>query len=154
MNKSIVERFERHIEYIPESGCHWWIAGVCKDGYGKFKAHGCMQKAHRFAYLAYVGRIPTGIMVLHTCDNPSCVNPEHLFLGTAMDNARDRDKKHRGGSAKGIINSGAKLCDEDIVGIRKKRNLGCSLKEIAKEYGVREPTISVIANRKAWRHVK
>jgi len=88
---------EARVERITESGC--WIWTNCLDslGYGSFrrKFRGITQRAHRAAWKAYKGEIPTGLYVLHRCDIRSCCNPEHLFLGTHLDNIKDAEKKGR-----------------------------------------------------------
>ena len=94
-----VGRFE---SYIRQAGDHWlWVGLRDRDGYGRFvvptKDGGWWRnyRAHRFAYLAYVGEIPTGAHVLHTCDIPACVCPIHLYLGTPADNMRDKCDRGR-----------------------------------------------------------
>jgi len=89
------KRFEDKIERITESGCWVWMAYVDKDGYGIFRFNGKMQRAHRVSYALHIKQPPEDLLVCHSCDNPSCVNPNHLFLGTDQDNVVDRDKKGR-----------------------------------------------------------
>lgn len=93
----IIERFET--KYIPEpnTGCFIWVGGsIDKDGYGAFhESHRLMKRAHRASYEYYKGSFDKSLLVLHTCDNPSCVNPSHLFLGTHTDNMRDKVSKGR-----------------------------------------------------------
>jgi len=92
---------KRFFEKINKTEKCWnWIAGKDKDGYGKIKIDGKMVQAHRASWVIHNGDIPNGMCVLHRCDNPSCVNPEHLFIGTRLDNARDRDVKGRNGYSK------------------------------------------------------
>ncbi len=79
------------------SDCWGWLAGKDKDGYGKIKVSGKTVQAHRLSWNIHNGSVPEGVHVLHHCDNPSCVNPDHLFLGTHLDNMHDRDAKGRNG---------------------------------------------------------
>jgi hypothetical protein len=85
MPMDVVERFEDKVLPEPTSGCHLWIGAIASNGYGNFSLGGRDQKtwkAHRTAWELYRGVIPNGACVLHRCDVPSCVNPNHLFLGT------------------------------------------------------------------------
>ncbi len=85
-------RFLQKIK-VAESGCHEWQALMHRDGYGKFCLNQKTIPAHRAAYLLLKGEIPEGMMVLHKCDNRKCVNPDHLYIGTAKDNCRDRRER-------------------------------------------------------------
>ena len=93
-----MERFFEKVEKTEK--CWGWLAGTNKDGYGKFKMRGKTLQAHRLSWVIHNGIIPEGMCVLHHCDNPPCVNPAHLFLGTILDNNRDRDAKGRNGYSK------------------------------------------------------
>jgi len=77
-------------------GCWEWTGSIDKDGYGQIHLHGKTIRAHRFAYMLVNGETPDNKHVLHTCDNPACVNPNHLWLGTNQDNVDDRERKGRG----------------------------------------------------------
>lgn len=90
------ERFFEKVEQ-PASGaaCWIWNASRCSGGYGTFWFDRRTQPAHRVAYMLFRGEIPEGLDVLHKCDNPRCVNPEHFFLGTDIENARDKSRKGR-----------------------------------------------------------
>jgi len=90
-----IEKFESKIYYAID-GCWYWIGNTMKDGYGAFYTpENPMMKAHRFSYQLYKGSAD-GLFVCHSCDNPLCVNPDHLFLGTLQDNLLDMRKKGRG----------------------------------------------------------
>ena len=90
-----IEVFESKFTPEPNSGCWLWMESDCGMGYGTFHWRGGRTKAHRVSYEMYVGHVPNGIHVLHRCDNPACVNPEHLFLGTHQDNMTDKKEKGR-----------------------------------------------------------
>ncbi|HFD86883.1 MAG TPA: hypothetical protein ENJ35_04310 [Gammaproteobacteria bacterium] len=113
--------------------------------------HGKNVRAHRAAYMLFVGRIPEGKHVLHRCDNPSCVNPNHLFLGSHLDNMKDKTKKGRAVSLKGIKNPRAKLSEADVREIRARK--GTSQVDMAKEFGVSQAKICSVINFTSWKHV-
>lgn len=118
------ERFEAKFQRT--DGCWNWLGalGGGKGGgrYGHIRHEGKPVNAHRVSYMLYRGAIPDGMHVLHRCDNPACVNPEHLFLGTHLDNMRDMYSKGRRQAATGLRNGAAKLDSEGI-----QRILGSNL---------------------------
>ena len=95
---------EKDIERIPIGGCWLWTGTKWKSGYGYFRKDKKIQTAHRYFYSLYKGNFDPNLCVLHVCDNPSCVNPEHLFLGTHTDNMRDMTAKGRHRNCKGEKN--------------------------------------------------
>lgn len=99
--KTIKERLLDNVEM--KRDCWIWTAGKSHNGYGKIEITGNgfkrTERAHRVSYQQFVGPIPKGLLVLHSCDNPSCINPDHLFIGTQKDNIRDREDKKRGNNA-------------------------------------------------------
>jgi hypothetical protein len=95
---------EHNIERIPIGGCWLWTGTKWNTGYGYFRKNRKIQVAHRYMYALYKGTFDPKLHVLHTCDNPSCVNPEHLFLGTHTDNMKDMTSKGRHRDCKGIKN--------------------------------------------------
>src|SRR6266404_7110558 len=111
----------------PKKGCLEWIGsrrGTGINGYGRVcvgsRSNGTRKtvSAHRYSYEIFVGSIPEGMWVLHKCDNPPCINPEHLFLGDRMDNTLDRDNKGRNKITAGQNNGFAKLTEQDVNEIR------------------------------------
>jgi len=130
-----------------------WLWRKTKHGYGSLSVKGKPMRAHRFSWMIHNGPIESDLCVLHKCDNPRCVNPDHLFLGTRHENNKDRDMKHRTKVPVGANNGNAKLTESDVRTIRNKLDDGNSLASIGKEYGVTWQTIQAIKNRKTWDHL-
>lgn len=134
------QRFDMKHEKREGSDCHWWTANTINSGYGRFDR----MLAHRFSYERHNGKIPKGMCVLHECDNPLCVNPDHLFLGTQQDNIDDMVIKQR-------VNS--KLIESDVVEIREMLKDGNGENLIAEKYGVTRSTINKVKLGRTWSHV-
>jgi len=150
-NKPIKERFEANISMEPATGCWLWTGHCVNSGYAYLGVKKGYKLGHRLAWEFYIGPIPEGMFVLHHCDTRSCVNPYHLFIGTASDNMQDMLRKNRGNKACGEQNGGGrKLKELDVVAIRKDLRQGIVL---AKEYGVTPTQISYIRLRKQWKRV-
>lgn len=132
----------------PMSGCWLWEAGCCKDGYAKFHLDGESIRGHRAAWLIYRGSIPDGIQVLHRCDNPPCVNPDHLFLGTHIDNARDKAAKGRAPGMRGESNPLSRITRAEAQSIATDNVR--SIQEMAAQHGVSAAAISKIRSGKLW----
>lgn len=147
----VVERFLKKVERTDT--CWVWTAGIHKSGYGHFWLAGTMVYAHRASWLLHKGPIPDGLDVLHKCDNPKCVRPDHLFLGTHLDNMRDRDKKGRRTAPKGSAHGGAVLTEEVVLGIRARVAVGESRRSVAEEVGVSYSMVCRIVSGKNWTHV-
>ena len=115
-------------------------------------------RAHRYAWEMVKGLIPTGKAVLHHCDNPPCVRPNHLFLGTDLDNVRDMVIKgrarHDGRKPQGEEHGASKLTDSDVRIIRAERNRGVLYAVLARRFGVGETAIRNIVKGVTWRSVK
>lgn len=143
--KSFEERLERHIERIPESGCWIWTGSTLSNGYGKFRdADMKSSLAHRATYAYYKGQIDSGKYICHTCDIPSCVNPNHLFAGTPTENQQDSKSK---GRMKKVT---FKLDRKTVNEILKYIKLGHSQKEIAYMFSISQSMVSMIKTGKAW----
>jgi hypothetical protein len=142
--------------------CWLWIAGHGALGYGHFWFNGKTVKAYRFAWSLRYGPIPKGMVIRHkVCDNPACVNPDHLAIGTFKDNSQDMVAKGRqsrigrkNNPPTGETNGRAKLTAEAVLQIREKYKTGLySYDILSKEYSVTKTTIKSIINRKLWVHV-
>jgi len=137
--------------YVPEpnSGCWLWIGAVDLDGYGHIGVGKKKVKAHRLS-VKLSGREIAGKVVRHKCDNPGCVNPDHLLTGSQADNVRDMYDRKRNGHRKGEKHHRAKLTDADVSHIRSiaVMGMGGNIKSLAKHYGVADNTIRAIATSK------
>lgn len=144
---------ERFWEKVHKSdGCWFWIAGRNKQGYGLFKPDsGNCQLAHRFSWELVNGKIPEGACLLHRCDCPPCVNPEHLFVGDRPQNTADMMNKGR--FPVGERHWFSRLTDDDIREIRELRLSGISCREIGERFGVCQSNISAILRGERWAHV-
>lgn len=156
LNERELRNFQRKIDKKPD-GCWWWNASKTRGGYGKVKLRRFRDReflAHRVAKAHYHGEnINSELFFCHKCDNPACVNPDHIFLGTPQDNVDDMIKKggHSVGDRRGSKN-GANVLNESMVEeILAKLNLMTNV-DIAKEYGVTHSTISLIRRGKSWKH--
>lgn len=146
---SVEERFWASLApQDPVTGCIECGTG----GHGQIRRDGTKIGTHCLAYELKHGPIPPGMKVCHTCDNPPCCNPDHLFLGTDADNAADRDAKGR--QAKGASHGRAKLAEADVVEIRRRLTAGESQSSIAKVFGVSQATVGKIKTGKHWSHLK
>lgn len=147
LKRPLLERFEEKIEKT--DSCWNWKSAT--DGrYGVFWIHGRNSYAHRLSYLFYIGSIPEDMYVCHTCDNGMCVNPKHLFIGTAKDNAQDMSKKGRCRKQDGELNSMAKLTIGDIYSIKVMAIHGMPQKDIAKKFNVKREAIGKILRGERW----
>lgn len=133
--------------------CWTWLGPRNDHGYGRWRYSGKKWNAHRVAWIFSIGLIPVGLHVLHRCDNPACVNPKHLWLGTHQDNVDDRERKGRNRPPQGERNSKHVLTNSDVIAIRKMRKDGKGPSIIADLYKVSRTTIWQIVRRKTWDHI-
>ena len=135
-------------------GCWEWQGSKTSAGYGQLWFEGRHAVAHRISYELCIGHTPKGMYVCHKCDNPCCVNPKHLFLGTPKDNQHDSKMKNRRSTWDGEKNPRVKLTEKDVLAIRAKYKPDvCSYKMLANEYGVTQGCIGFIVLRQRWGHI-
>jgi hypothetical protein len=148
--KSLRDRLLPKVSANAETGCWDWTGSKYDTGYGQFYVRGKHYKAHRVSYELHCQEIPTGLQVLHRCDNRGCVNPDHLFLGTHADNMADKVAKGRQArtSLPGDFNGRAKVTSLDVAEIRSAT--GVSQQILAKRYGISPCQISLILSGKRW----
>ena len=162
MNKYTTEFIKKFcLRFDPDTkeSCWEWTAGKDSNGYGRIRHDGPDVLAHRVSYELFVGFIPDGLHVRHRCDNPGCVNPYHLEVGTVADNVRDRDE--RGRQAKGSGHGMSRLSEPEVSlikeflirhpPVRGKHGGPCGF--LSRWFGVARPTVSSIHTQKNWTHV-
>lgn len=134
-----IEQFHAKIKIDSPESCWIWTDALDKDGYGKLRiSKHKFKKAHRLSYELYKGNIPQGYLICHHCDNPSCVNPEHLFLGLPKDNMRDMYNKGR------YVNGNLKLSSKDLEYIKTYPKVYGSGRLLAQFFNVHEGHITRI----------
>jgi len=148
--ETVLDQYE-----VDANGCWIWSGSKNQDGYGNVGIKGKSERAHRAAYRKWKGPIPKGMVVMHTCDNPSCINPDHLQLGTQQENIEDmRVKGRRKGSNVGEDNAAAKVTADDVREIRSRyASESVSQQALADEYGITQTVVSQIILRRTWTHV-
>ena len=155
MSKTILQRFNEKWLPHPRTGCWIWTGSLGSTGYGAFGAQGKTRKAHRVSWEIHNGEIPKhdsshGMCVCHKCDNPRCVNPSHLFLGTNTDNVRDMVRKGRHVPPIGEFGGASKLTEADVRAIR---NDARTTRKIAEDYPVSKSQIHSIKSGNSWKHI-
>ena len=153
-----LERFWKKVDIAGLDDCWEWTATKDSDGYGRFRLRGKRTPAHRFAWRIARGMetVPEGLCVCHQCDNPGCVNPAHLFLGTQKENIQDSARKGRmaHGRYPGEKNGQHKLKEGDVRDIRSRYADGVSQYILAREYGVGRTTVGFVVRRETWSWLK
>ena len=147
--------FWRRVDMSDVEGCWIWSGG--RRGtpgleYGAIRVNGVVWGTHRLAYTIVIGPIPAGLYVCHTCDNPLCVNPGHLWVGTHLDNMRDKARKGRASVIYGEANRNSRLTEDQVVEIRQRfANGGSDQQTLASEYGVARSLIGMIVRGDVWK---
>jgi hypothetical protein len=161
------EAIERFWSYVQKTdGCWEWTGPKFQSGYGILTIKRKMHRAHRASVVLHGGEIPNAMVVMHKCDNPGCVRPEHLTVGTVEENNRDRDRKgrtargeqsgqrlHPERTARGSRQGLAKLTEDKVVELRRRAAGGEKLADLAIEFGVNKSTVSAAVSGQTWAHV-
>ena len=161
-NMDIRDKFWSRVDIRSSLDCWEWQAGKTRKGYGDFYAgirngKPLYLRAHRVSWELVNGEIPEGLHVLHHCDNPPCVNPAHLWLGSNADNVADKMAKGRhngGGPGKGVKHHFAKLTDSDVIAIRKLYATGeYSYIRLGAMFNTEMGNVGRIVRRDTWKHI-
>ena len=147
----VIDRFWKNVQKTET--CWLWIGPKSDSGYGILSIDGRSERAHRFAYETFNGRIPHGEFVCHSCDNPACVNPSHLWVGSHSENMRDMVAKNRHRKTPnlyGELHPLSKLTADDA---RKIREDSRAAKYVANDYGVSPTLIRRVRRREMWKHI-
>jgi hypothetical protein len=148
INSNIISRFWTKVNKT--DSCWLWTANTCRDGYGNITANKIQYKAHRYSLMIHGVVVPKGSIVMHTCDNPSCVRPEHLKVGSQLDNMKDKVNKNR--QTKGESNVLSKLTESTVLEIRSLYP-SLSVRKLSRKYNTCENNIRAIIKRDTWKHI-
>ena len=152
MNPATLERFWARVQ--KSDGCWEWTgARTAAGGYGEIMVDGVPWRAHRLSWTLVNGPIADGARVLHRCDNPPCVRPEHLFLGSQAENVADMEAKGRARHPVGERHGNAKLTEEAVRSIRAAHRSGVTRAYLARQHGVGWDAIGKIVSGEMWAHV-
>jgi len=150
--QSVEDRLARFGWTVTTSGCWEWNGSRYATGYG----HLCVDYkdlyTHRLSYELHKGAIPAGMFICHTCDNPPCMNPAHLFVGTPADNMTDMREKGR--HSRGVTNGRSKLSEDDVRAIRRLAKAGESRLLLSERFGVTQSGIYGVVMRINWKHIE
>ncbi len=152
--KTDEQRFWENVNRGDPDDCWEWTGTLDKRSYGQFRIGQTQYRAHRYSYELHVG--PLGdLLACHSCDNPKCVNPSHLFPGTQLDNMQDMMAKGRRykPDVVGEKNGSAKLTEVLVKEARQKFADGASISDLSREYGVCWTAMKLVVTRETWRHV-
>lgn len=153
-NKSLADRFEAKVEYEPNTGCWLWSGAVNNRGYGQIGRDGKIVLAHRVSLEIHSGSVAANDHVLHRCDTPPCVNPDHLFRGDHRANMDDMIAKGRKVQLRGDETPAAKLSTQTVLGILAAFKRGESVRAVARRLGIAQGTVANISAGRTWAHLR
>jgi len=157
LSTPLLDRFWSRV--VKSDGCWMWMSPPPKNGYGRISVNGRLWSVHRLSYQMHFGDIPAGLFVCHHCDNRRCVRPDHLFLGTSLDNVRDMIAKGRSRHPNppphpGELHGQARLTASQVIEMRRAYAAGeGSYAQMAARFGVHPQTVASIIQGKRWRHL-
>ena len=151
-NRTLAQRFWSKVNIADLFDCWEWKASKNKLKYGTFGFDNKIILAHRFVWILIYGNIPKNFCILHKCDNPSCCNPSHLFLGTNKDNVIDKVNKDRQHHPKGTKNGQSRLTENQVIEIIKLSKTRTS-KEIINMMNVSKSSVYSIVENRSWKHI-
>lgn len=149
----VLGRFWHKVKKLGPNECWEWSGGRDHAGYGRSGTRAKRLSAHKQSWQIHHGPVPPGLCVCHKCDNPPCVNPNHLFLGTSTANTADKMAKGRHRVVRGEQHGNAKLTEADVRQIRLLHSQGASAYSLGARFSVSASLIHFVVNRKIWRHV-
>lgn len=148
-----IARFLKNVYPEPNTGCWLWAGYIRDNNRGSILVNRKWIICSRFSFMIHNGEIPNGLFVCHSCDNPFCVSPDHLFLGTPKDNTHDMIQKNRKFLPKGTLHPNCSLAETDVIEIRNEAANGVVQRRLSEKYNVSYQMISRIILRKAWKHI-
>lgn len=152
--ETLIKRFMDKVQPEPMSGCWLWVGSYNNRGYGILSINNSTKKAHRVSWDLFRTGSIHGFFVCHKCDVRGCVNPDHLFSGTAKDNKMDQMAKGRFTPFLGDGHASSKMTEELVIKVRKMARIGFTHSELAALYGVHKGTISKAITGETWGHLK
>lgn len=144
--KTKISRFMKNIIFRPKTRCWIWTGLVDKDGYSRFS----MWRGHRYSYSIFNGPIGKSVLVCHSCDNTTCVNPEHLWLGSQADNIADRDKKNRQAKGNRLRPERRHLEVKEALKIREEMLVWLTYRKAAEKYNISIGMVANIKHARSW----
>lgn len=151
--KESIDLFWSYVPKTSDDACWNWQGFLNQHGYGRMKVKGRGWLANRLSWTIHFGEIAPGLNVCHRCDNPACVNPRHLWLGTQLQNIADRESKKRGGDHKGTKNGRAKISVAEALEIRQKAVTPNLKLYYSRKHGLSLSYIYNIVREKTWKHI-